>query len=138
MLIMLSLVDDQFSLGDAIRNFLSAEDQCNLVEYYPTTYPNAWVIPCDTDTDAADANFLLSQSLTHKHLVLDRRHILPSKSLSNAGSSIIQVDYNWTWYVGQLVKIISHDQPQITHHHHFGSVHWFKCLDGFDTACWDP
>lgn len=41
MLIMLSLVDDQFSLGDAIRNFLSAEDQCNLVEYYPTTYPNA-------------------------------------------------------------------------------------------------
>jgi hypothetical protein len=40
--------------------------------------------------------------------------------------------------VGQLVKIISHDQPQIAHRHHFGSVRWFKRLDGFDTARWDP
>lgn len=138
MLIMLSLVDVQFSLGDTIRTFLSAEDQHNLVEYYQTTYPNACVIPHDTDTDAADTNFLLSRLLTHKHLVLDGCRILPSESLSNTGSSIIQVDYNGTQYVGQLVKIISHDQSQITHHHYFGSVRWFKCLDGFDTARWDP
>ena len=60
MLIMLSLVDVRFSLGDVVRTFLSAEDQHNLVEYYQTTYPDACVIPRDTDTDTADANFLLS------------------------------------------------------------------------------
>jgi hypothetical protein len=132
------LVDVRFSLGDAVRTFLSAEDQRNLVEYYQTTYPDACVIPRDTDTDTADANFLLSRSLTHKHLILDGRRILPSESLSNANSSIIQVDYDGTRYVGQLVKIISHDQPQVARRHHFASVRWFKRLDNFDTARWDP
>jgi hypothetical protein len=95
---MLSLVDVRFSLGDTVRTFLSAKDQHNPVEYYRTTYPDACVIPHDTDTDTADANFLLSQSLTHKHLILDGHCILPSESLSNAGSSIIQVDYDGTQY----------------------------------------
>lgn len=107
MLIMLSLVDVRFFLGDTIRTFLSAEDQCNLVEYYQTTYPNACVIPHDTDTDAADANFLLSQLLTHKHLVLDGCRILPSESLSNTGSSIIQVGHNMLASLSRSFLMIS-------------------------------
>jgi hypothetical protein len=113
MLIVLLLLDVQFSLGDAIRTFLLPKDQCNLVKYYQITYPDACVIPRDTDTDTTDTNFLLSQSLTHKHLILDGHHILPFESLSNANSSIIQVDYDGTRYIGQLVKIISHNQPQV-------------------------
>ena len=128
----------RFSLGDATKMSLPLEDQSDLLEYYHNTFPDAAVIACSSDFDLEEPNFLISRGLSHKHLILDGRHLLPSESLTKAHSSIIQADFDGVRYVGQVVKIFSHDQPDIPNCQHLVSVHWFKRLEGFDTSHWDP
>ena len=120
-----------------MKSHLSTTDQAQILRYYELTFPNADVISCNTESHLVEPNYIVSHGYIHKHLVLDGWHIIPSESLTNAKSSIIQANYNGVQFLGQIVKIISHEQPWISGHKHFASIHWFKRLADFDTSCWD-
>ena len=131
------LVNTQFSLGDLIKSHLLTPDQAQILQYYQLAFPDANVISHNTESHLTEPNYIISRGYTHKHLVLDGRCIIPSESLTDARSSIIQADYDGVRFVGQIVKIISHEQPRISRHQHFASVRWFKRLEGFDISQWD-
>ena len=116
---------------------MSTTDQAQILQYYELTFPNADVISRNTESHLAEPNYIVSRGYIHKHLILDGRHIVPSESLTDAKSSIIQADYNGVRFVGQIVKIISHEQPRISGREHFASIRWFKRLADFDTSRWD-
>ena len=120
-----------------MKSHLSTTDQAQILWYYEMTFPNADVISHNTESHLAEPNYIVSHGYIHKHLVLDSHHIVPSESLTNAKSSIIQADYNGVQFVGQIVKIISHEQPRISGCEHFASICWFKQLADFDTSHWD-
>ncbi|KZP27743.1 hypothetical protein FIBSPDRAFT_886300 [Athelia psychrophila] len=110
-------VDKQLSLGDARMTSLDPEH-------------------CVVESDRTPPNFLVSHVRSYKHLILNGCHILPSKSLTRANNSIIQVDFDELHYVGQSIKIFAHEQPKVPGYNMLMSVCWFKRIV-VDMKNWD-
>ncbi|KAG2133009.1 hypothetical protein DEU56DRAFT_914034 [Suillus clintonianus] len=100
--------DARFSLGASAFTTLSRQQQDQLIKFYESSYPNAKVVSRAASTNANDPNFLNSRARTFTHIVVDGHHILPSSSLNNASSSLVQADIGGRCYVGQVMSIISH------------------------------
>lgn len=92
-----------------MKSHLSTPDQAQILQYYQLAFPDANVISHNTESHLSEPNYIISHGYTHKHLVLDGHHIIPSESLTDARSSIIQADYDGVQFVGQIVNIILHE-----------------------------
>lgn len=130
------LVDARFSLGASAFTTLSRQQQDQLMKFYESSYPNAKVVSRAASTNAIDPNFLNSHARTFMHIVVDGHRILPSSSLNNASSSLIQADIGGRCYIGQVMSIISHVQRHISREITLLEIRWLKEKLDVDMRDW--
>ncbi|KAF7372541.1 alcohol dehydrogenase [Mycena venus] len=129
----------RFSLGLAVLKELPAPFQQDLLEYYNTTYPDISIVSRAADIGSSpNHHFLHGSAQVHSHIILDGRRITSSTSLTDASSSIIQLDADGTRYVGQIYNIITHRQPGIKQPQHLLDIRWMRRLTDFDMSPWEP
>ncbi|KAK6991660.1 hypothetical protein R3P38DRAFT_2473625, partial [Favolaschia claudopus] len=127
-------------LGLGVTNLkdLPGGFQLALLDYYNTTYPTAPIISRDADVaQDEEHHFLHGSVLVHPYFILDGRRITSSTSLTEASSSIVQLDADGTRYVGQVYDIITHRQPGLEKAHYLLNIRWMRRLTDFDMSPWE-
>ncbi|KAF7372087.1 alcohol dehydrogenase [Mycena venus] len=129
----------RFSLGLAVSKELPTTLQENLLEYYNTTYPDISIVSRAANIGTSQNHYFLHASAqVHPHIVLDGRRITSSTSLTEASSSIVQLDADGTRYVGQIYNIITHRQRGVERPQYLLDIRWMRRLTDFDMAPWAP
>ncbi|KAK6993189.1 alcohol dehydrogenase [Favolaschia claudopus] len=132
-------LDIRFSLGLAVTKELPVKYQNALLEYYNTTYPDIPIVARDAvAVDVQKEYFLHASAQVHPHVILDGRRVTSSTSLTQASSSIVQLDAAGTRYVGQVFDIITHRQPGVDKSQHLLYMGWMRRFNRFDMSPWDP
>ncbi|KAJ7844237.1 hypothetical protein B0H14DRAFT_2777033 [Mycena olivaceomarginata] len=116
------------SLGLAVKKDLPAPLQQNILEYYNATYPLVSIVARAADVADGENYFLHGSGQVHQDFILDGRHITSSTSLTNASSSIVQLDADGTRFVGQA--LIGHTISWISE--------WMRRLRDFNMSPWEP
>jgi hypothetical protein len=130
-----NLVGRKFTLALGIKKLLSLEQQISLIEHYHETHRSI-AIHLRSNTVARNPNFIHNYATSHKYLVLDGRRIIPSSSKTHAPNSIIQVTYGDRKFVGQVLDILTHRQPNIEEVTLL-EVRWFRSLENLSMNYWD-
>jgi hypothetical protein len=126
------------SLGLAVKKDLPAPLQQNILEYYNATYPLVPIVTRAADVAVGENYFLHGSGQVHQDFILDGRRITSSTSLTNASSSIVQLDADGTRFVGQVYNIITHRQPGLDRPHHLLDIRWMRRLRDFNMSPWEP
>ncbi|KAJ7753257.1 hypothetical protein B0H16DRAFT_1835472 [Mycena metata] len=105
-------LDTKFSLGLAVHCDILPYLQRSILEYYNSTYPTIPIIARAAKIGSDTPHFFLHGSVTvHSYFILDGRRIASSASMTDAASSLVQMDAGGTRYVGQIYNILTHHQP---------------------------
>lgn len=131
-------VGTKFSLGLAVTKELPSGLQRDILEYYNMTYPTVPIISRAATITQPGDHFLHSSVQVHKYLILDGRRITSSTSLTDASSSLIQLDAGGTRYVGQIYNILTHRQPGLEQSHYLLDIRWLRRCSDVDMSTWDP
>ncbi|KAJ7858070.1 hypothetical protein B0H14DRAFT_2750017 [Mycena olivaceomarginata] len=126
------------SLGLAVKKDLPAPLQQNILEYYNATYPLVSIVARAADVADGENYFLHGSGQVHQDFILDGQRITSSTSLTNASSSIVQLDADGTRFVGQVYNIITHRQPGLDRPHHLLDIRWMRRLRDFNMSPWEP
>lgn len=137
-----SPVATRFSLGPSSIEELSAPLQRLLSIFYSNRHPEANVYARNANIgnrDPTRVNFLRSKAAFLKYIVLDGRRIIPSTDKFRASNGIIQTRFGGKTYVGQVLHILKHEQPQVQKSETLLLVRWFKPLGPgiLNSALWD-
>ncbi|KAJ7712854.1 hypothetical protein B0H16DRAFT_1811810 [Mycena metata] len=132
-------LDTKFSLGLAVHRDLPPYLQRSILEYYNSTYPTTPIIARAAEIGSNTPHFFLHGSVTvHSYFILDGRRIASSTSMTDAASSLVQMDAGGTRYVGQIYNILTHHQPGLERPQWLLDIRWMRrCLD-VDMSPWQP
>lgn len=112
------------------------------MDYYSTTHPALRLVDRATTSHVDQStNFLYRRAYLHDYAILNGRKITPSRFNGTAHNSIVQVFINETWYVGEVVTIMTHRQPSHLNapiEEHLINVRWFVRSTIVDTSLWSP
>ncbi|KAF7290474.1 alcohol dehydrogenase [Mycena kentingensis (nom. inval.)] len=128
-----------FSLGPWANQPLDQAIQNDLLEFYAASIPSPPVVARNSAAHPANAVFLYNQARIHDFFIRDGRRINTSKTLGQkANSSLIQIDLAGTRYVGEILRIMTHNQPGVAQSQHLLDVRWLRRDVEFDMSPWAP